>query len=91
MEGVLERLKGSKMNAFTTWKIILLNDLRSLKQLEGLDEVRYAFKQQEIGQHCCQAGENLSNAELALLKKKLHLTEDQWRAYISRLLFTPAE
>ena len=79
------------METFATWKTILLNDLLSLKQLEGLDEVRYAFKQQEIGQHCCQAGESLTNVELALLKKKLHLTEDQWRAYLSRLLFMPTE
>lgn len=79
------------METFATWKTILLNDLRSLKQFERRDEVRYAFKQQEIGQHCCQAGESLTNTELALLKKKLHLTEDQWRAYLSKLFFMPTE
>jgi hypothetical protein len=85
---VLERYKGSRMKEFATWTTILMNDLHALKQLEGPDEasqVRYVMKEQEIGQHCCQAGENLTDAELVLLKRVLHLTEQQWRAYKSKI------
>jgi hypothetical protein len=81
--------QGSEMETFKMWKAMLLNDLRTLKQLEGLDGVRHAFKEQEIGQHCCQAGESLTDAELALLKKKVRLTDQQWRAFKSKLLLVP--
>src|SRR5207302_10623059 len=81
---VLERYKGSRMKEFATWTTILMNDLDALKQLEGPDEasqVRYVMKEQEIGQHSCQAGEHLTGAELVLLNRVLQLTEQQWRAF----------
>src|SRR5438105_7028460 len=89
---VLERYKGSGMKEFATWTTILMKDMHVLKHLEGPDEashVRYAMKEQEIGQHCCQAGENLTDAELVLLKRMLHLTEQQWHAYKSKIRPAP--
>jgi len=43
------------------------------------------MKEQEIGQHCCQAGESLSDAELSLLKRALKLNEQQWRTYKAKV------
>ncbi len=66
------------------WKTILTNDLDGLKQLMGNDEhthVRYTLKEQEIGQHCYQAEEALTDKQLTLLKKALGLTDQQWRDY----------
>lgn len=68
------------METSAQWATILTNDLRALKEIKGWDEmsrVRYALKEQEIGQHCCQAGESLTDAELTLLKRMLGLTEQQ--------------
>ena len=73
------------------WKTILTNDLHALKQLTGRDEMsrmRCAMKEQEIGHHCYQAEESLTDKELLLLKKTLGLTNQQWRAY--KLKIRPA-
>jgi hypothetical protein len=62
----LERHKDSVMEAFATWKTILMNELRMLKQLRGLDDMslmRYAMKDQDFGLHCYQAEESLTDAE----------------------------
>ena len=70
------------------WKTTLMNDLKTLKQLKGSDEMslmRHAMKEQDIGLHCYQAEENLTDAELALLKKVLRLSELRWRVYKSKL------
>lgn len=74
------------------WKTILTNDLHALKQLTGKDELsrmRYAIKEQEIGQHCYQAGESLTDKELMLLKMALGLTDQQWHDYKSKLRSVP--
>ena len=50
---------------------MLAKDFLELKRLEGQDvdtRIRLALKEQEIGQHCCQAGESLSDTELTVLK-----------------------
>ncbi len=73
---------------FKMWKTILTNDLRRLEQIRGSDQAsqeRYAMKEQEIGLHCYQAEEHLTDAELALLKQVLHLSELRWRVYKSKL------
>jgi hypothetical protein len=54
------------MEAFATWKTILMNELRMLKQLRGLDDMslmRYAMKDQDFGLHCYQAEESLTDDE----------------------------
>jgi hypothetical protein len=86
--GGLEMHKNSMIENIAEWKTILLHDLHALKQLRGLDEMslmRYGMKEQDISLHCYQAEEGLTDAELALLKKELHLSELQWRVYKSKL------
>ena len=88
--GLLERYKSNVMETFATWKTILTNDLYALTQLKGQDDMslmRYAMKEMDIGMHCYQAEECLTDAELAFLKKVLHLPELKWRVYKSKLRF----
>ncbi|HLH63827.1 MAG TPA: hypothetical protein VKV20_19280 [Ktedonobacteraceae bacterium] len=69
------------------WKAILTSDLDALKQLVGKDEptlVQYILKVQEIGQHCYQAEEELTDKGLAWLKKALGLTDEEWRDFKSK-------
>ena len=76
------------MRTFAEWKAILTKDFRELKQLTGQDafsKMRYAMKEQEIGQHCYEAAESLTDAELSLLKRALGLSEKRWRAYKAKL------
>jgi hypothetical protein len=82
-----KRQSVNETETFATWKTTLVNDLQVLKQLRGPDEMsmmRHAMKEQDIGFHCYQAEENLTDDELALLKKVL-LSELRWRAYKSKL------
>ena len=86
--GALERESANVIETFATWKTTLVNDLEVLTQLRGTDDMsqmRHVMKEQDIGLHCYQAEENLTNAELALLKKVLSLSELRWRAYKSKL------
>jgi hypothetical protein len=74
------------------WKSILTNDLHVLKQLTGKDEMsrmRCAMKEQEIGQHCYQAEEILTDKELMLLKKTLGVTNQEWHGYKSKIRPAP--
>lgn len=43
------------------------------------------MKEQEIGQHCWQAGESLNDAELSLLKRALGLDEEAWQSYKAKV------
>ena len=79
---------GRGMCMLAKWEAVLTNDLHALKQLIGKDEMsrmRYVMKEQEIGQHCYQAGEILTDKELLLLKKALGLTDQQWNSYKSKI------
>ena len=70
------------------WRTLLWDDLRTLAHLSGADEasqLRYALKEQELGLHCYQAEEALTDAQLALLKQALQLSELRWRVYKSKL------
>ena len=67
---------------------MLLQDLHALTQLRGLDEMgmmHYCMKEHDINVHYYQAEESLTDAELVLLKKELHLSELMWRVDISKL------
>jgi hypothetical protein len=82
------------METLDEWKTVLLKDFLELKQLTGQDEntrMRRSLKEQEIGQHCCQAGEGLSDSDLTLLKEALGLDEQQWHAYQSKVRPQPEE
>lgn len=76
------------MQTLEEWKAVLAKDFRELKQLKGQDastRMRRFLKEQEIGQHCCQAGESLGDPDLALLKESLELDEWQWHAYRAKV------
>lgn len=76
------------MHTVDQWKAVLSKDLFELRQLIGQEEVtrmRRSMKEQEIGQHCCEAGESLNDHELVSLKQALGLDEEQWRAYQSKV------
>lgn len=75
------------------WKTLLLNDLETLEQLRGADQtsqLRYALKEQELGLHCYQAEEVLTDAQLALLKEAVQLSDLRWRVYKSKLWPPPS-
>jgi len=76
------------MQALEEWKATLITDLLALRLLQGgdaLSRMRRVMKEQEIGQHCCQAGESLSDADLSLLKQALRLDEQAWRFYKAKV------
>ena len=72
------------MQTLDEWKAILTTDLLTLRRLQGgdaLSRMKRIMKEQEIGQHCCQAGESLSDADLCLLKQALGLDEEVWQSF----------
>ena len=80
--------KEEDMQTLDEWKTVLAKDFLELKHLEGQDantRMRRFMKEQEIGQHCCQAGESLSDPDLTLLKEALGFDEQQWHAYKSKV------
>jgi hypothetical protein len=80
--------KEEDVHTLDEWKVVLVKDFLELKQLEGQDastRMRRSLKEQEIGQHCCQAGERLGDPDLALLKETLGLDEWQWHAYRAKV------
>jgi hypothetical protein len=84
--------KEEDVPTFDEWKTLLMQDFLALKQLKGQDtqtRMRRSMKEQEIGQHCCQAGESLTDAELSLLKRVLKLNDQQWRAYKAKVRVEP--
>jgi hypothetical protein len=81
-------VKGKSMDQFEMWKAILGKDLLDLQQLQAQDlstRIRRSLKEQELGQHCCQAGESLDDADLSRLKETLGFDEQQWYAYKSNV------
>ncbi len=80
------------MQTLDEWKVILTTDLLDLRRLQGgdaLSRMRRAMKEQEIGQHCCQAGESLSDADLSFLKQALGLDEQAWQSYKAKVRPAP--
>ncbi len=76
------------MQALDEWKAILTTDLLALRRLQGgdaLSRMRRVMKEQEIGQHCCQAGESLNDADLSLLKQALGLDKEAWQSYKAKV------
>jgi hypothetical protein len=85
---VIAREKEADMQTLNEWETVLAKDFLELQHLEGQDastRIRRSMKEQEIGQHCCQAGESLSDADLTSLKEALGLGEQQWHAYKSKV------
>jgi len=76
------------MSTVEEWKAVLAQDFLELYRLQGQDtatRMRRSLKEQQIGQHCCQAGEHLDDADLTLLKQLLGLDAGQWAAYRAKV------
>ncbi|HEY7418544.1 MAG TPA: hypothetical protein VH593_25430 [Ktedonobacteraceae bacterium] len=77
---------------FERWKAVLKDDVQALSRETKDDEegrIRFILKEQTLGQHCCEAEEYLSDAELRLLKQELGLTDHQWHTYKANVLPKP--
>jgi len=80
------------MQTLEEWKATLTTDLLALRRLHGgdaLSRMRRAMKEQEIGQHCWQAGESLGDADLSFLKQALGLDEEAWQSYKAKVRPAP--
>lgn len=86
--------KEVQMQTLAKWTSILRKDfleLTSLDQQKPFARIRYSLKEQEIGQHCCQAEEMLPDPELASLKLVLGMDDEQWRNYRRKVRPCPEE
>ena len=69
------------MKTFVQTRVIFLEALAQLKRLEGTEKVTQALrtmKERETGKLCYQAEEDLSQAELSLLKDMLNSKISMW-------------
>jgi hypothetical protein len=76
------------MDTVDEWESVLVKDFLELHRLQGQDtstRMRRSLKEQEIGQHCCQAGEHLDDPDLTLLKQLLGLDDWQWHGYRAKV------
>ena len=81
-------LKEKKMKAYREIKTVLTKDFFELVKLEGSDpgaQMRHTLKEQEIGQHCTEAEEDLNPADLEWLKLALGINERKWQEYKSKV------
>ena len=64
-------------------------DLLELEKLAGIwpstIEKRHV-KEQEIGRHCYEAEEDLSQLELGMLKRTLGINDTRWQAYKAKFI-----
>ena len=70
------------MKAYRETKAVLTKDFFELVKLEGSDpgaQMKHTLKEQEIGQHCNEAEEDLSSADLEWLKLALGIHERKWQ------------
>ncbi len=78
------------MKTFAQLEAILAQDLLELKELEAsrwlIPQTKRSLKEQQIGQHCYQAEEDLSLPELSVLKTTLGIDERKWRAYKAKFI-----
>jgi len=72
------------MKTFVQTRSTLLETLAQLRRLEGAGQVTQAFrtvKERETGKLCYQAEEDLSPAELSLLRDMLEMSKRKWETY----------
>src|SRR5258708_34308580 len=85
----LAHSKEQNMKTFEELKAELTQDLLELEKLAGIwpstIEKRHV-KEQEIGRHCYEAEEDLSQLELNTLKRVLGITDTKWRAYKAKFI-----
>jgi hypothetical protein len=77
------------MKTFEELKAEFTQDLLELEKLAGnwpgTIEERHV-KEQEIGRHCYEAEEDLSQVELNTLKRVLGINDSRWRAYKAKFI-----
>jgi hypothetical protein len=77
------------MKTFEELKAVFTQDLFELKKLTefwpSTIEKRHV-KEQEIGRHCYEAEEDLSQLELNTLKRALGINDSRWRAYKTKFI-----
>jgi len=85
----LAHKKELSMKTFEELKAELTQDLLELEKLTGIwpntIEKRHV-KEQEIGRHCYEAEEDLSQLELNTLKRVLGISDTRWRAYKAKFI-----
>ena len=72
------------MKTFFQTRSTLLETLAQLRRLEGAGQVTQAMctvKEREIGKLCYQAEEDLSSAELSLLRDMFGMQKSKWETY----------
>ncbi len=72
------------MKTFAQTRASFLETLAQLKRLEGPEKITQALrvmKERETGKLCYQAEEDLSQAELSLLKDMLNARKSMWETY----------
>lgn len=76
--------KEQAMKTFVQTRVTFLETLAQLKRLVGPGQVTQALrivKERETGQLCYQAEEDLSPAELSLLRDMLEMQKSKWETY----------
>ena len=78
-------MKGKYMRTINEWRQIFLQDMADMRGLERpygvFGKTPTSKRVQEVGWHCYQVEEHLSQLELQELKHELEITEIQWRTY----------
>ncbi len=76
--------KEKAMKTFVQTRVTFLETLAQLKRLVGPGQVTQALhtvKERETGKLCYQAEEDLSPAELSLLRDMLEMQKSKWETY----------
>jgi hypothetical protein len=76
--------KEKAMKTFVQTRSTLLETLAQLRRLKGPGQITQAFrtvKERETGKLCYQAEEDLSSAELSLLRDMLEMQRSKWETY----------
>jgi hypothetical protein len=85
----LAHRKDLSMKTFEELKAVLIQDLLELDQLAenwpNTIEKRHV-KEQEIGRHCYEAEEDLSQLELNTLKRALGIHDSKWQVYKAKFI-----
>ncbi len=77
------------MKTFEELRAVFTQELLELEKLAGnwpgTIEERHV-KEQEIGRHCYEAEEDLSQTELTMLKRALGIHDSRWRVYKAKFI-----
>ena len=78
------------MKTFAQLEAMLTQELAELKELQQsawlIPTTKRARKEQQLGRHCYEAEEDLSRADLSVLKTTLSMEESKWRALKAKFI-----